>query len=123
IFLKLSRRLSAEGLAVVRFDFSGSGESDGDFEEMTFGGEVLEAQEILKFIRFLPTTDPERVGLVGFSMGGAVASILAGTNPTAVKALVLWSAAGVDTIAEIYRSKEDQEVFPRNEQGLIDIGG
>ena len=123
IFLKLSRRLSAEGLAVIRFDFSGSGESDGDFEEMTFSGEVHEAQEILKFVRYLPTTDPERIGLVGLSMGGAVASILAGTNPTLIKALVLWSAAGIDTIKKIYHSKEDAKAFPRNDAGAIDLGG
>ncbi|HEY8392754.1 MAG TPA: alpha/beta fold hydrolase [Capillibacterium sp.] len=123
IFLKLSRRLSAEGLAAIRFDFSGSGESDGDFKEMTFSGEVNEAQEILKFVRYLPTTDPERIGLVGLSMGGAVASILAGTNPAAIKALVLWSPAGIDTIKNIYRRKEETKVFPRNEEGAIDLGG
>ena len=123
IFLKLSRLLAAEGLATIRFDFSGSGESDGDFEEMTFSTEVFEAQEILKFVSDLPTTDPEKIGVVGLSMGGAVASVLAGTNPSTVKALVLWSAAGIDTIADIYRSKEDREVFPRNQRGEIDIGG
>jgi pimeloyl-ACP methyl ester carboxylesterase len=77
----------------------------------------------LKFVRYLPTTDPERIGLVGLSMGGAVASILAGTNPTTIKALVLWSAAGIDTIKDIYHSKEDTKAYPHNEQGLIDLGG
>jgi pimeloyl-ACP methyl ester carboxylesterase len=123
IFLKLSQHLTAEGLAVIRFDFSGSGESDGDFSEMTFSSEVLEAQEILKFVRFLPSTDSDRIGLVGLSMGGAIASILAGTNPSVVKALVLWSAAGIDTIKEITREKEAAEVFSRNERGQIDLGG
>ncbi len=123
IFLKLSHRLTTEGLAAIRFDFSGSGESDGDFAEMTFSTEVLEAQEILKFVSYLPSTDSDRIGVVGLSMGGAIASILAGTSPSAVKALVLWSAAGIDTMKAIYHSKEEQEVFPRNEQGQIDLGG
>lgn len=123
IFLKLSRLLTAKGLAAIRFDFSGSGESDGDFEEMTFSTEVYESQEILKFVKNLPTTDSERIGVVGLSMGGAVASILAGKNPASIKALVLWSAAGIDTIADIYLNKEDEDLFPRNQQGDIDIGG
>jgi hypothetical protein len=123
IFLKLSRLLEAEGLAVIRFDFSGSGESDGDFEEMTFSSEVFEAQQILEFVSKLPATDPERIGVLGLSMGGAVASVLAGNNPSMVKTLALWSAAGIDTIAGIYQTKEDDDVFPRNQRGDIDIGG
>lgn len=123
IFLKLSRRLTASGMAAVRFDFSGSGESDGDFEEMTFSSEVFEAQEILKFVSYLPTTDADRIGLVGLSMGGAIASVIAGKNPSSIKALVLWSAAGIETIEEIYRANEAKGHFYRNEQGQIDMGG
>lgn len=123
IFLKLSRQLEKHGLAVVRFDFSGSGESDGDFAEMTFSSEVREAEEILRFVRNLPETAPEQIGILGLSMGGAIASILAGRNPTLVKALVLWSAAGLDTIAGVYHRKEENDQFLRNWNGDIDIGG
>lgn len=123
IFLKLCRILTEQGLAAIRFDFSGSGESDGDFVEMTFSTEVYEAEQILNYVQDLPTTDQERIGVVGLSMGGAVASILAGKNPALVKALVLWSAAGIDTIAGIYRSKENQDIFPRNQREDLDIGG
>ena len=123
IFLKLSRRLTANGMAVVRFDFSGSGESDGDFEEMTFGSEVFEAQEILKFVSYLPTTDAERIGLLGLSMGGAVASIIAGKNPSTVKGLVLWAAADIPTMTSRHWGKEKNGQFLCNEHGQIDIGG
>ncbi|HEY8344769.1 MAG TPA: alpha/beta fold hydrolase [Bacillota bacterium] len=124
IFVKLSRILAEQGLAALRFDFSGSGESDGDFAEMTFSTEVREAEEILGYARALPTTDQERIGVVGLSMGGAVASILAGKNPDLIKALVLWSAAGIDIMLKIYRSKEaQQDLYPRNQRGEIDIGG
>lgn len=124
IFVKLSRILTGQGLAVIRFDFSGSGESDGDFAEMTFNTEVREAEEILAYARDLPTTDQERIGVIGLSMGGAVASILAGKNPALVKALVLWSAAGIDTMLEIYHIKEaQQDIYPRNQRGEIDVDG
>lgn len=93
IFLKLSRRLADQGIAALRFDFSGSGESDGDFEEMTFFREVKEAGAILDYARSLPQVDPSRIGLVGLSMGGAVAATLAGERPSDIKALSLWSAA------------------------------
>jgi alpha/beta superfamily hydrolase len=36
----LSRQLSEKGIFALRFDFAGSGESEGKFEEMTYSGEV-----------------------------------------------------------------------------------
>src|SRR5690554_6935674 len=93
IFLKLSRRLAAGRTAMLRFDFSGSGESDGDFEEMTFSSEVREAEAIVDYAQSLPTTDGENLGVVGLSLGGAVAATLAGRRPEALRALVLWAAA------------------------------
>lgn len=92
IFWKLSRILESRGIASVRFDFGGSGESDGDFEEMTLSSEVSEAGAILDYTLGLPATDQRRVGIVGLSLGGAVASILAGLRFSHIKALVLWAA-------------------------------
>ena len=36
----LSRQLSERGILALRFDFSGSGESEGKFEDITYSGEV-----------------------------------------------------------------------------------
>ncbi|MCQ6268732.1 alpha/beta hydrolase [Fictibacillus sp. WQ 8-8] len=36
LFVRFARELSRQGIGCVRFDFSGSGESDGSFTEMTF---------------------------------------------------------------------------------------
>lgn len=123
MFVKFSRILSGKGIAVARFDFSGSGESDGDFEEMTLSGEVKEAETIVDYVRSLPATDPGRIGLLGLSMGGAVAAIVAGRNPNAVKALILWSAADVEIMKAILRIKEAEGAVFRDERGCYDVGG
>ncbi|WP_107473885.1 alpha/beta hydrolase, partial [Streptomyces griseiscabiei] len=67
----------AEGIASVRFDLSGHGESDGDFFDVTITGEIAETRAVLRTVRTLDFVDPDRIGLVGMSMGGVVAGITA----------------------------------------------
>lgn len=94
IFVKLSRQLEKAGMASLRFDFLGSGESDGDFVDMTLSGEVKDAQEILEFAKSIEWVDRDRIYVVGLSMGGAVASILAGQHSDDIERLCLWAPAG-----------------------------
>lgn len=93
-FLKLSRKLEALGVASFRFDFMGSGESDGDFEDMTVSGELSDANAILDFVKKDPRIDSSRVSLVGHSMGGLVASLLAGDRAEEIYKLILMAPAG-----------------------------
>ena len=122
ILVKLSRALAAAGVASVRFDFGGSGESDGDFAEMTLSGEVAEAKAILDYAGGLPFADPSRVFLVGLSMGGAVASIVAGDKSAKVRALVLRAAAG--NMPELFAAGLGQDqAHSLEREGRIDVGG
>lgn len=92
MFVKCSRALAQAGFASLRFDFYGSGESSGDFREMTLRGEIADGRAAVGFLRTQKEVDPARVGLLGMSMGGAVASALA--HSTKARVLVLWSALG-----------------------------
>lgn len=94
LFVRFARKLAAAGLGCVRFDFSGSGESDGAFSEMTLGREIEEGKAILRFVRQMEGIDPERVFLCGFSMGGVVATHVAASMPDFVRGLCLWAPAG-----------------------------
>jgi pimeloyl-ACP methyl ester carboxylesterase len=94
LFLKISRALCERGVAAIRFDFSGSGESDGDFEEMTVSGELREAHALLDRVLADGRVDATRVSVLGLSMGGLVGGILAGERPADVHRLVLLAAAG-----------------------------
>ncbi|WP_105974289.1 alpha/beta hydrolase family protein [Streptomyces geranii] len=93
-FVAMSRLLEANGIASVRFDLSGHGESDGDFFDVTITGEIAETRAVLRTVRTFDFADPERIGLVGMSMGGVVAGIAAGEE-TGIGALCLWSPAAV----------------------------
>jgi uncharacterized protein len=90
IFIKCARALERRGIASLRFDFYGSGESEGEFREVTLSGEIADARDAVKFFENQRGIDPERIGLCGLSMGGAVAACVAGR--TGARALALWSA-------------------------------
>lgn len=94
MFVRLSRILEEHNIASIRFDFAGSGESDGDFKAMTLSGEVQDALNIYEYLSSLEFIDTENIGLLGFSMGGAVASITAGKLSDKIKSLCLWAPAG-----------------------------
>ena len=93
-FLKICRELETLGYASFRYDFLGSGDSDGDFEDMTVSKEIAEAGAILDSVKADPRIDPDRVILLGMSMGGLIASVLAGDRPQDVAKLVLICPAG-----------------------------
>ncbi len=90
LFVKCSRALAKAGIASLRFDFYGSGESDGEFREVTLSGEIADGRTAVAFLRGQAEIEPERVGLLGLSLGGAVAATLAPS--VHAKVLVLWSA-------------------------------
>ncbi|MEM2342299.1 MAG: alpha/beta fold hydrolase [Candidatus Bathyarchaeia archaeon] len=92
LFVKVAKSLSESGFIVLRFDFRGSGDSDGEFEDTTLPGEVSDAERALTFLLRRRNTDRERVGVIGLSMGGRVAAILASKDER-IKFAILYSPA------------------------------
>ena len=68
---RLDAWAAATGRAFLRFDYSGHGESEGDFEQGTIGRWTQESLEVFR----TRTTGPQIV--VGSSMGGWIALLLA----------------------------------------------
>ncbi len=90
IFVKCARALAKVGVASLRFDFYGSGESEGEFREATLQGELADSRAAVEFFRRQKGIDGARLGLCGLSLGGAIAASLAGR--VRARALVLWAA-------------------------------
>ncbi len=122
IFVELSRLLEQKGIASVRFDFRGSGESDGYFSEMTMSGELEDAKAILDYVKTLGFVDTAMIGVLGLSMGGAVASILAGDRKNEIRSLCLWAPAGNmnDVILNYYIGEKLPQLL---KEGYTDIEG
>lgn len=85
---RISVALAAKGIAVLRFDFTGLGSSEGDFANSTFSSNVADlvrAADHLRRVRKAPSI------LIGHSLGGAAILAAAGRIPEA-KAVVTIAA-------------------------------
>ena len=93
-FAVLADHLTRQGVAVLRFDDRGVGESGGEFAEATsadFAGDVRAALAVL---RDRTELDARRVGLIGHSEGGLIAPMVAAGSED-VAFIVLMAGPGV----------------------------
>lgn len=77
---RIAQALAARGIAVLRFDFTGLGASEGEFANTNFSSNVADlvaAANYLRATRAAPTL------LVGHSLGGAAVLAAAGDIPEA----------------------------------------
>jgi pimeloyl-ACP methyl ester carboxylesterase len=65
---RISRALTAAGIAVLRFDFTGLGQSGGDFANSNFTSNV---EDLVRAASFLGSTRQAPSILIGHSLGGA----------------------------------------------------
>ncbi|MBR0037785.1 MAG: alpha/beta fold hydrolase [Bacteroidales bacterium] len=94
LFEQITDSLQAHGIASIRFDFNGHGESEGAFEQMTVPNEIIDAKYIYNYVRALDYVN--EVAIVGHSQGGVVSSMLAGELGTdAFRTVVLMAPAAV----------------------------
>ena len=84
----IARSLAKEGIASIRFNFGGHWSSEGKMQLMTIENEIADAIAIWHYASSLPYVT--RIGMLGHSQGGVVASMTAGriaTMPTTTKPL------------------------------------
>lgn len=81
----MGRALAANGIACVRFDMYGNGDSDGEFSDMTFTSLLEDTEDIFNWARAQPWAEADNMILSGQSMGGYVAACAAPRlNPAAL---------------------------------------
>ncbi|GGH62544.1 alpha/beta hydrolase [Paenibacillus silvae] len=78
------------GVMVFRFDYTGQGQSGGDFWDVTIDGRVGDVLEIIHFFKGCFNTEEHKIILLGFSDGAKVV-IRASESTEDVNALILWS--------------------------------
>lgn len=77
--VRISRALAQRGIAVLRFDFTGLGSSEGQFKDTTFSTNVA---DIISAAQFLEDQGMPPHLLVGHSLGGAAALAAAAHIPS-----------------------------------------
>lgn len=92
-FAQLAQRLGPSEISVFRFDCTGCGESEGDFQQATLRQRIQDLEESINFLfanKIL--TDQKPLFLVGSSFGGPVILSYTAHHTDRVQGLITWSA-------------------------------
>ncbi|MEM1003161.1 MAG: alpha/beta fold hydrolase [Bacteroidota bacterium] len=114
----VSRALTQDGFAVLRFDFTGLGRSEGDFADSHFSANV---DDLLDVHQFMTVNFDAPSLLVGHSLGGA-AVLVAAAKLEAVKAVATVGApATVSHVKHLFSHAIDE--VKNKGRVKVDIGG
>jgi len=98
---RISRALTAKGIAVLRFDFTGLGNSDGDFANTNFSSNI---QDLLAAADFLRTEYSAPKLLIGHSLGGAAVLGVAQKVPEAQAVVTIGAPSDAAHVAHNFEA-------------------
>ena len=114
---RISRALSARGIAVLRFDFTGLGNSDGDFSNSNFSSNV---DDLVRAAQALQIQYQAPQILIGHSLGGA-AVLAAASKLDSIKAVVTIGApATAQHVKHLF--KEQSAAIEREGEAVVTLG-
>ena len=113
---RIAAALSADGIAVLRFDFTGLGSSEGDFANSTFSSNVADlvrAADELRENRRAPAI------LIGHSLGGAAILAAAEKIPEALAVVTIAAPSDPTHVTGLFKDRiEDIRKYGRAEVSL-----
>ncbi len=115
---RISKKLTAEGIAVFRFDFTGLGESEGEFEETNLSsnvGGLLAAAEFMSGDSAAPRI------LIGHSLGGSAVIQAAGKVESCEMVAVIAAPSDPAHLTGVFAGERDE--MERTGRATVDIGG
>lgn len=114
----ISKALTKSGIAVVRFDFTGLGDSEGEFENTNFSSNVEDLEDMAAHIREhyeYPSM------LIGHSLGGAAAIFAAARLPQLKAVITIGAPSQPEHVSHLLRDNIDQILM--DGEALVSIGG
>jgi putative redox protein len=114
----ISRALTQAGLAVLRFDFTGLGQSEGDFADTNFTSNV---NDLKAAARFMAAHDMAPVVLIGHSLGGAAVIQAAAAIPSARAVAVVGAPAAPAHVKQHLAGTQAQ--IESAGQAEVNVGG
>lgn len=114
----ISRALNTSGIAVLRFDFTGLGESEGTFEDTNFSSNV---SDIITAANYLTKNHKAPSILIGHSLGGA-AVVFAAKKIDSIKSMVTIGApSSPKHVTHLFESSIEE--IHKKGKALLNIGG
>jgi alpha-beta hydrolase superfamily lysophospholipase len=118
--VEVAQALAEEGIAALRFDFTGLGGSGGDFGRAGFASDI---EDLIEVAGFMAQRFGEGLLLVGHSLGGAAVLGAAGMMPEGRAAAVATIGAPSDIPHVLGNIQGDLEAVAREGSGDVTIGG
>jgi len=112
----ISQSLTAEGIGLLRFDFTGLGQSEGEFAETTFTTNLNDLESAADFLA--GKYQPPRI-LIGHSLGGAAALAVAGSINSVRSVATIGAPAEPVHVRHLLSSAD----FDDNDTAEVSIGG
>ena len=114
----IGKALTNSGIAVLRFDFTGLGESEGDFENTNFSSNI---DDLISAAKFLEENYSAPDIIIGHSLGGA-AVLFASQHIPSVKAVATIGApSNPKHVSHLFKSGVDE--INKNGEATLIIGG
>jgi putative redox protein len=101
---RIAVALAAKGIAVLRFDFTGLGSSEGDFANSTFSSNVA---DLVRAADHLRETRTAPAILIGHSLGGAAILAAAGKIPEARAVVTIAAPSDPAHVTGLFREHLD----------------
>jgi len=128
-FFVLSDYLTRNGIAVLRFDDRGVGESIGKFETATLDDFASDASAAVNYLKTRKEINPKKIGVIGHSEGGTIAFMLASNKNNGLAYIVSMAGMAIpgDSLLRMQRyllSKAmgiSDENIAKNEKMVEDI--
>ena len=114
----ISKALISNGFAVLRFDFTGLGESEGDFADTNFSGNV---EDLVAAADYLKDNYKAPTMFIGHSLGGA-AVIFAGAEVPSIKAIATIGAPS-NPVHVKHLFKSNLEEIQHQGEATVNLGG
>lgn len=116
--VNISRALTQKGIAVLRFDFTGLGESEGDFSNTNFSSNI---SDLISAYDFLKDNYQAPQILIGHSLGGA-AALASANEMESIKAVVTIGAPSApDHVTNLFDKSIDK--IKTDGEAEVKIGG
>ncbi|NSW85165.1 MAG: alpha/beta fold hydrolase [Syntrophobacteraceae bacterium] len=109
--VNISRALTRDKIAVLRFDFTGLGESEGDFSNTGFSSNVSDLVAAAEFLK--SGFDAPKL-LIGHSLGGAAVLQAAASIPSSLAVATIGAPADLSSVAR-FLSREGPEIRSKGE--------
>ncbi len=114
----ISNELSSQGFGVLRFDFSGLGDSEGEFEDTNFSGNV---EDLIVASDYLQKNHTAPTLIIGHSLGGA-AAILAASKIDSIRVVATIGApSNPNHVKKLIRNNIEE--INKSGKGIVNIGG